>query len=227
MPLTTRSHLFALAACLSTLAAAAGAAVLHAGDGEARSTLTLRLHTEGEADAVEIDDLDELAVGDRRDYTTDGGRPLVVTRDARGYAVEIDGRTIRVDDGDLPHAVGHPPLAMHRIEIDGDGDAKRFVVSTGGDAERVVVRRGPAGADAFAFRSDGGDPGLLLLRHHGLLERIERSEKFQALDDATQELVRELVREAERPLAWVDAEGDERDRLEIRLERRAPGDEAP
>lgn len=227
MPLTTRSRLLALAACLSTLTAAAGAAVLLAGDDDARSRLTLRLHADGEADAVEIADLDELAVGDRRDYTTDGGRPLVVTRDARGYAVEIDGKTIRVDDGDaLRELVVHPGQTMRRIEIDGDGEAKRFVVSTGGDAERVVVRRGAAGADAFAFRSDGGDPGVLLLRH-GLLERIERSEKFLALDDATQELVRELVREAEQPLTWIDAEGDEADRLEIRLERRAPGDEAP
>lgn len=225
MPMTTRSRLFALAACLLTLAAAAGAAVLHAGDGEARSTLTLRLHTDGEADAVEIDDLDELAVGDRRDYTSDNGRTIAVTRDARGYAVEIDGRTIRVDDGDRLHGfVGDSGTAMRRIEI--DGDAQRFVVSTGGDAERVVVRRGPAGADAFAFRTDGGDPGLLLLRH-GLLERIERSEKFQALDDITRALVRELVREAEQPMTWIDAEGDEGDRLEIRLERRAPGAEAP
>lgn len=240
------SHPRLLLAAAALLPLAAGA--LYAADA-VRSTLKLKLHTDGAADAVEIVDLDELEVGERRDYTTDAGKPLAVTRDDGGYAVEIDGKTIRVADD--PHALAFEPgmkmrrieidgdgqakrfmisddeavepgIKMRRIEIDGDGDAKSFVIADGPQADRIVVRRGPGGAHAFAFGD--GEP-LARFGPHGLLERIETSEKFLALDDATQELVRELVREAAGPMHWV--EGDEAgDRVEVWLERHVESDES-
>jgi hypothetical protein len=242
------SHPRLLLAAAALLPLAAGA--LYAADA-VRSTLKLKLHTDGAADAVEIVDLDELEVGERRDYTTDSGKPLAVTRDDDGYAIEIEGKTIRVADD--PHALAAHPgmkmrrivldgdgdadslvisddvrgaepgtkMKMRRIEIDGDGDAKSFVIADGPEAHRVVVRRGPGGAQAFAFGD--GEP-LLRFGPHGLLERIEKSDRFLALDDATQELVRELVREAAGPMHWVEG-GEAGDRVEVWLERRGESDE--
>lgn len=241
---TSHPRLLLAAAALVSLAAGA----LYAADA-VRSTLKLKLQSDGAADAVEIVDLDELAVGERRDYTTDAGKPLAVTRDEDGYAIEIDGKTIRVADD--PHALAFEPgLKMRRIEIDGDGEAKRFVISDdervepgikmrrieidgdgeaksfviadGPEADRVVVRRGPGGAHAFAF---GDGDAVVRFGPHGLLERIERSEKFLALDDATQELVRELVREAAGPAHWVEGD-DAGDRVEVWLERHVEDDES-
>jgi len=234
---TSHPRLFLAAAALLTVAAGA----LHAGD-VGRSTLKLKLHAGGAADAVEIVDLDELEVGERRDYTTDAGRPLAVTRDDDGYAIELDGKTIRIADDPDALAAAHPgmkmrrivldgdgdadrfviaddvrgvepKMKMRRIEIDGDGEAKSFVIADGPEAERIVVRRGPGGAHAFAF---GDGDALVRFGPHGLLERIEKSDKFLALDDAT----RELVREASRPLHWVERDGDEGERVEVWLERR-------
>jgi hypothetical protein len=243
---TSRPRLLLAAVALVSLAAGA----LYAADA-VRSTLKLKLHADGAADAVEIVDLDELEVGERRDYTTDAGRPLAVTRDDHGYAIELDGKTIRVADdaralaahpgmkmrrididggGDAESFViaddvrgAEPGMKMRRIEIDGDGDAKSFVIADGPEADRIVVRHGPGGAHAFAF---GDGESLVRFGPHGLLERIETSDKFLALDDATQELVRELVREAAGPMRWAEGGDDEGDRVEVWLERHVESDES-
>jgi hypothetical protein len=241
------SHPRLLLAVAALVPLAAGA--LFAADA-VRSTLKLKLHADGAADAVEIVDLDGLEVGERRDYTTEAGRPLTVTRDDAGYAIEVDGKTIRVA-GDPHGLTAHPGMKMHRIvldgdgegesfvvsddvrgaepgmkmrriEIDGDGEAKSFVIADGPEADRIVVRRGPGGAHAFAFGD--GEP-FVRFGPHGLLERLEKSDKFLALDDATQELVRELVRETAGPMHWVEGGDEEGHRVEVWLERHVESDD--
>jgi hypothetical protein len=232
MFLTVRTRLLAAAGALVlgalVLVAAAGAAVLHAGDGAERSTLKMKLDRDGEADRIEIVDLDELEVGDSRDYTTDSGKSVTVTRDEEGFALVLDdGKTIRVGDPGALHGEGHLPMKLRRIEIDGDGEPQQIVISGEPREQRLFVRhrgQGGHGEQSFAFSTDGREPHLLVAGH-GLLERIERSEKFQALDDATRELVRELVREAAQPLTWVDEEGEPGERVEVWIERAAPDDE--
>jgi hypothetical protein len=225
MARNSTTPLLATSLALVTLVGAAAAAVLHAGsDGAAATTFKMHLRTGGSTEALELTDLDELEVGESREYATASGTPVTVTRDDDGYALELDGRTIRIggEEG-LGHA-GHPGMKMRRIELDGDG--QRIVLSGDPHERRVIVHRGENGESGFAFTDDLRGPHAGLF-HHGLLARMERSEKFQALDEVTQEIVRELVREAAPSLLHFDAEAPGEDAVELWIERRTEGEGKP
>lgn len=223
MARNSTTPLLATSLLLVTLVGAAAAAVLHAGsDGAAATTFKMHLRTGGSTEALELTDLDELEVGESREYATASGTPVTVKRDDDGYALELDGRTIRIGEEGLGHA-GHPGMKMRRIELDGDGDAQRIVLSGEPHERRVIVHRSKDGESGFAFTDDLSGPSAGLL-HHGLLARIERSEKFRALDEVTQEIVRELVREASPSLLRFDAEAPGEDAVELWIERRSTQD---
>ncbi len=73
-----------------------------------------------DAGTVEFD-LDELAVGESRHFTTDTGKPVDVTRTEAGYELAVDGKKLDVIlDGE--------DAASMRIESAGEGDGEREVV---------------------------------------------------------------------------------------------------
>lgn len=215
----TWNRTLAVAALAAAALAAQPGAALAAGEAERHEKIRLIWNAEGESDRLILEDL-ELEPGESRTFTTESGRVATVTRDeeGEGLTVEVDGKTIRVGGPgeleDLPgHRVfvrrlGHPAegepetvvlgegepgerRVLRKIVVEDGGEAKSFVVS--GDDPDVVVLRGAPGEHGFAF-STGGLPPRLPTEH--LLERIEKSEKFLALDDATREIVREVVRDA-------------------------------
>lgn len=85
--------------------------------------------------------LDELAEGETRSFTTDEGKPIEITRTAKGYKISIDGKVTNLD------LEGEDGYAFH---VDADGkssDGRRIVVMQGGakvngDGKHVVVLSG-------------------------------------------------------------------------------------
>jgi hypothetical protein len=234
------------------LLALAGAVAARAGDdAERREKVRVFWSSADAKDELVLEDLD-LAPGESREVTTENGESATITRDAvgEGMTVEVGGKQIRIGGADEMGAhPGQRALLRKRVggggdgeaaetivlgegtgdelrwverEVDGDGEAKSFVVLGGGDGavERdVVFLRGEPGEHGFAFKS--GD-GPLLLPHDHLLARIEKSEKFLALDPATQEIVREVVRDAQPKMKVrriAPGEAGEGDEVRIVVER--------
>jgi hypothetical protein len=167
----------------------------------------------GDGDRLEIDDLDELEIGDSRTYHTNSGKPVTVTRDEKGYELELDGKKLKIggllDDGFGHHDVlfgGHPGerMKMRRIELDGDGGAKGFVISDDPEQE-VTILEGGKGEHGLMFNRVAAPPPAFVI--DGLLARLEKSEKFRSLDDATQDLVREAIRESAPDAEWIGFPG--------------------
>ncbi|GMU64704.1 MAG: hypothetical protein AMXMBFR36_09780 [Acidobacteriota bacterium] len=200
----------ALALVASALAAALAAGALVADDADAgRTKLRLMLDRDGAADQLVVDDLGEMEVGETRTFATEAGKPVTVTRDDEGWDLDVDGKKLRVGD----HAVAGEAMTWktRRVEMDGgDGEAKSVVVLTEeSDADgpvRIVRRIGPDGGHGHAFAFGGAPLGLSEL----LIARLEKNDKFLALDEATRTTVLEAIREsAPGPRAVFVGEGGE------------------
>ena len=183
-------------------------------------------------DHLVVEDLADLAVGESRDYTTEAGKLVTVTRVEDGWNLDVDGRNVHVADvgadADLSGAGGAPGWHARRIEIDtadgkpgtkveiekdgkAGGDEQVFVVQSGDGGPgrvRVVRRLGPGGASAYAFTSGDGDAPMPLVGVEGLIGRLEKNEKFAGLDDATRATVLEAIRESAPKPLWVEKSGD-------------------
>jgi hypothetical protein len=208
----------------AAVAAAAFATATFAGEEpERHSRMKLVWKADGASDRLQIEDL-ELAPGESRELATESGKPVTVTRDAdgAGYELDMDGRKLRFGDGEAgdPGDPGeHEVRRLHRVVLGGDGSTRSFVLSDG--EPRLLWLEGEGGEEGFAFQVG---PGPHRLGFEPLLARIERSEKFLALDDTTREIVREVVRDAApkwrlREPGAPGAPGEDTE-LELRIERR-------
>lgn len=190
-----KSKRIALAlAAVAAAALAAGTLVADDAD-EGRTQLRLMLDRDGTNDQLVVEDLGELEVGESRSFTTEAGKPVTVTRDEEGWDLDVDGKKVRVGDH------GAPGEAMtwktRRVAVEGEeGEAKSVVVLTEeSDADgpvRIVRRVGPGGEHGHAFAFGGAPLGLSEL----VIARLEKNEKFLALDAATRATVLEAIRES-------------------------------
>ena len=212
----------------ATEADAAGGHVAEASDEAPQvrhSQIKLVLDRDGTAEQLELADLHELAVGESRNFTTASGTPVVVTRDAAGFEIDLDGKKIRLTDhfaaempegswtseGGETHQL-HKRIVVNESAEGGDGstnvtivrnkvvmDEDGAVIAGGDDSDHdvIVMRRGP-GSDAhsFAFATAGGDMPVMPVSVETTIERLEASAKFQALDAATRATVIEALRES-------------------------------
>jgi hypothetical protein len=170
--------------------------------GERHSKIKLVVDRDGVAERLTLDDLHELAIGESRTLATEGGRPVTVTRDTEGFAVDIDGKIVRVEDrfGDLEGGGPGEHRFEKRIVVGdgepGEGDTMVFH-GTGNQAGDVVImkRRSPDG-DAFAWSTNGTELPRIPLGIEGTIAQLEQNAKFQALDAATRATVLEALRES-------------------------------
>lgn len=205
-----RSRNLLLAVALLTAGGGAAIALAHDHGADPKSKRELHAVLEEGGERIELDDLDELEVGESRDYRTNSGKRATVTRDDKGYEVDFEGKKLRVGDETFAHPGlafphgGHDKLRMKRIELDGDGEARKLLISREGEHDLLVLDEELAGphGEHRAFERFGG-PLPLLGGVDRLLERLEQSEKFRSLDDATQELVREAIRESSPEPEWL------------------------
>jgi hypothetical protein len=110
--------------------------------------------------AVEALTLEDLAVGEVKALRADSGTPVVASRDADGYLLEIGAEEFRLPDVDA-HRIAHDAeLAAPGAAHAQDGVQERIVVERHADGDgivhgerRIVIVRGHATADGDAARA--------------------------------------------------------------------------
>jgi hypothetical protein len=96
--------------------------VIHAPHGDHGAKVRMLDPAQIPGDHLEIDDLDSLAAGESRDYTSDGGREVTVTR------LEGEGERYTLRTGETEIELG----GDHEAELAGAGEARQ---------KRIVIRR--------------------------------------------------------------------------------------
>ncbi len=172
------------------------------------------------SDAIVLEDLHDLEVGESRSFPTESGKIVVATRTEQGLVLDVDGKTITIggfgelgeaggdghtmiwhsEEGDSDLGDGEAFVFRKRIEI-ADGEAGKTMVwhSESGDGPRRIHVLKTLGegeeAEGFAF-STGEDFVVAPFSAEGWIERLEQTESFRQLDEATREIVRRAMREA-------------------------------
>ena len=169
-----------------------------------QTKMQLAVDRDGTLERVTLVDLHSMAVGETRALETESGRPVTVTRDENGFDVDIDGKTVRVQDrfNEIPDGDGNVRFEK-RIMIgdgeEGEGGAQTMVLHGGGEPGDVVVmkRRSPEGdGHGFAFVTDGAELPEIPFGLEGTIARLEKNAKFLELDAATRAKVLEALRES-------------------------------
>lgn len=150
-------HRFALAACL----------LLAIGSVQAADEETIEVSIEA-GGPVEVIRVDNLAIGESRQLTTDSGTPVTVIREAEALLIDLDGQPFEVALPD-PEGAGKGFAFVSKdkhevVVLDADsGDAMTWIDGAA-DKKRVVVVQGRhEGEDGVAgkririLRSDGAD----------------------------------------------------------------------
>jgi len=203
----------ALGAALVFTAAAALAAMSMAADEPATEKHTMiKLKVDATSpDTILLEDLHDLAVGESRSFTTDSGKVVIATRTEQGFELDVDGKTIDIADftGDGNAMVWHSQegaegdhlVFKKRIEIAEEGGEGKTMVwhSASGEGPHklhVIKKHGDGdGPEAFAFTTGEG-VAVGPFSAEGWIRRLEKTEAFQQLDEATREVVRRAMREA-------------------------------
>ncbi len=144
--LLTAAGTFAYAAASEAEAMGVGSANAESsGDGGSpvrHSQIKLVLDHDGDAEQLELADLHELEVGESRSFATASGTPVVVTRDAEGFEIDLDGKKIRLMD-----------------QFEGDGSGTSWTSAGGGTRtfhKRVIVTEG---------EDEDGEANVMILRN--------------------------------------------------------------
>lgn len=170
-----------------------------------------------DAGTVEFD-LDELAVGESRHFTTDTGKPVDVTRTEAGYELAVDGKKLDVI------LDGEDAASMH-IESAGEGDGEREVVflkkragDGSGEPHVVVMTEG-----------DDGEGGKRVIKKRIITSGGEEDGevRVKVLDD-DEDIDLEALEAGEHAGGHVvmikkkvhDPEAGEPRRIEIRVEKK-------
>jgi len=208
-----RFHLStAFGAALALTAAAAFAAMSMAASDEPMGEKHTKIQLKVDAlspDTIVMEDLHDLEVGESRSFTTDSGKVVIATRTDEGFELDVDGKTIRIADfsgegnamvwHSREGAEGEQKIFTKRIEIAGDGEEGKTMVWHSEDGEgphriHVIQKMGGEG-EGYAFSTG---EGLVVgpFSAEGWIQRLEKTESFQQLDEASRELVRKAMREA-------------------------------
>ena len=139
------------AALVTVLLAITGLAVAHEGDGH-----KMKVVLGGDADTFE---LGELEVGETRQFFTESGKEVVITRSEDGYEVNVDGKEINI------LSPGHHSASFVKIDRDsGDGEAtfdvmvKGFTGSHGDDNVFIVKGEGDGeGEHSYVWHGEDGE----------------------------------------------------------------------
>lgn len=197
-------------ACLA--ATLAIAAFSPAAEAEGAKHLKLMLTTNPEAGPVTIE-TDELALGETRSFTSEKGRPVLLTRTDKGYELDVDGdkTTIAIPEpggdgfswetreetveGDGGQKVERHVIVKRlgegaAVQVEGDGTPRIEIVgdAPGGHQEVKVIRMdhrgGAPGEPAKMMVMLGGDGQFAAAR-----AKLEASGALDGLDQATRDKI--------------------------------------
>lgn len=192
--------------------AAAGALVattLFAGEPHVERRMKIQLGSDA-SDVLVVEEADDMEIGETRQYFTDGGEEVLITRTETGREIEVDGKTIVVDDDEGGVFVGshvdhHVRKIVERIVAEGEGDHR--------------VR-------AYAYSTDLDlevDPSLRAIELKSPSDRLLESGVLDDLDEAKRQEILEALRSSHgEGFHWFEGphgHGEEDVRV-IRIEKR-------
>lgn len=165
----------------TALAIAAGLSL--ADESKVKSRFKFKVDSAGEAIVV-----DDLAVGETRQFFTDSGKEVVVTRGDDGFHLTVDGKEIDVVG---PH--GFHGASVIDLEGEEGGSVKVIVkkVGVGEESEHVMVWHG-AGHEAH------GDHGFAFVIQPDVAEHVVESGVLDDLAPEKREEILRVIREADR-----------------------------
>lgn len=158
----------------------------------------------GDGDAIEVGDLE---VGETRQFFTDSGKEVVVTREEHGYELSVDGREIDVvSPGD------HHGAAVVTIDREGDDGKidvriKKKIVRVHDD-ENVFFFSGDEGGEhegheVIVWTGDGGDgeghPTFTMsIDAKSVADRVLESGVLDRFDEATRREILDAIDRASK-----------------------------
>lgn len=197
------------------VAVAAGAAN---GDADDETILEERHHIQLKLDDdMELIEIDDLQPGESRQFFTDEGKEIVITRSDDGIEITVDGEEL-----DVPKIVR--VKALHEGTLDGEGrkvivrtqhaDEHGAVwISSGQEGESVVeIERLGEGGHRMHWVS--GDGAKIELHRRSAAEHLETSGALHGLDASEREAILEALGEfdAETPhrkMIFIETDKDE------------------
>lgn len=195
-----RSALLALTgtAALAGMAIAAPfPGTLPGGDESEENGTVVKIRSSRGSDPLVIR-LPELATGETRELTTEGGKKVTVTRTEEG---------LKIKAGEKDVFVALPGNGICEVGMEGGEGSRHARVmvfksdGTDGEGAKVRVLGGPGGASAFAFTTkDGSLPPMMKFRHPASAEDLLKDQKLESYDrmdrktrDAVAEVLDELL----------------------------------
>ncbi len=171
-------------------------------EGEERHKMKLKFGLDMEA--IEIEDME---VGETRQFFTEEGKEVVVTREEQGYELTVDGKEIDIFspgghhgasvvhlDGD--EGEGHVNVFVKKMvmgEGDGEGDESVFVFSGDDEGEHGEHEN-------FVWTTEGGEDAnvsIFVNKKKDVLSHVLESGVLDQLDTAARDEIIRVIKEAE------------------------------
>lgn len=162
---------------------------------------------ESGSDVIKLDG-DDLKIGESRQFITDSGKEVVVTRTEDGLDVTVDGESLDLPsfgdidiDIDGAHDGAHSMMFFKTVEGGENVDVKKVIVKGGahashnmvfiGEDGKKVEIKGDGGEDGFhwvkKFHVGGDGEGPHIVKLHGSAGAVEHLKSSGALDSLTEE----------------------------------------
>lgn len=201
MPQNPKTVIAKLLVCLLVPGFLVGAGVALA-DGDDDIVIHERHHIKLKLDeGMDMIEIDDLEIGESRQFFTDGGKEVVVTRTEDGIEVTLDGEEV-----DMPKIMRFETL---HEEIHGDGEHKVIVRTGHGDAHNNVwVTSGEEGKAVVEIEnlgdrhemhwvsSDGAD---IKIHRRSAAEHLKESGALDDLDESQRQAILDALEDFDSP----------------------------
>ncbi|MCP4655283.1 MAG: hypothetical protein GY856_07680 [bacterium] len=174
---------------------------------EIQYRIKVALDDDGELVDIEFDDME---VGEARQFFTDSGKEVTVTRTEEGHKLEVDGREIDLGMHGPLHKHHGAHVGIHKCGKSEEGEkgpccegASKIVIhKTAGDGETEAT------AEVFVMVGDGEDHHLehfgghherveVLMDHSNILEHLLESGVLDELDPEARQKIIDTLKEIE------------------------------
>lgn len=149
--------------------------------------IKLKLDRDGDALDIEFDDLE---IGETRQFFTEEGKEILVTRTEEGLEMTVDGKKI-----DVFHGL---PGEGHRAIFVGNDDGEKHVVRI----EHEIHGEDGEDANVFVWSGDDGEVttgegGFVFIQGESARERLLESGALDELDEETRQRILDELEKAE------------------------------
>lgn len=166
-----------------TVAALVVSTFSFAAEPESRHHVKIKIAGDGDGDTIDLD-IDDLEIGETRQFFTDSGKEVLLTREDDGIRLTVDGKEI-----EMPH---HHGTGVHTddqhvfIRHDGEGSMKKKIVihkmGEEGEGHSYAFIHGDEGEDADDLVWVGHMSPAKRLLESGVLDDLDEAKRQEILD---------------------------------------------